>query len=171
MRNIYRSTECVGVYLREETTSLDRAIDLFQTLHENSRIPISTSNTPADTRDSLLRISDEVCYRLHDFYRQSWFTRIWVVQDAANLTVDPVVLCGSFNLSWSAVVRVAGLLRDTALTSATQGGSPILNSCLIQQCRDKQMSFVLLLMSSFHFESTDPRDTVFALYGIIPFGR
>jgi hypothetical protein len=167
MCDIYRSAENVVVYLGEETQGLGKAMELFQILHEKSGEPISSTNTAGMIRDSLPRSSEEVWYRLHDFFNRPWFSRMWVIQEVAVASVDPIVLCGPFTLSWSAIAKVARFLRDTALTAAIQARSPSGNTIMIQQFKEMPQSLGLLLKTSFHFESIDPRDMVFALYGIV----
>lgn len=167
MCDIYRSADNVIVYIGEDTEGLGRAMELFQKLHEKSQDPMSNTNTAGMIRDSLPRSSEEVWYRLHDFFNRPWFSRIWVIQEVAVASVDPVVLCGSFTLSWSAVAKVARFLRETALTAAMQPRSPSGNAIMIQQFKEMPQSLGLLLTTSFHFESSDPRDMVFAFYGIV----
>ena len=167
MCDIYRSAENVVIDLGEETEGLDRAMDIFQILHKKSQEPITSDNTASIIRNSLPKPFEEVWCRLHDFFNRPWFSRMWVVQEVAVSSVDPVVLCGSFTLSWSAVAKVARLLRETALTTSTMARSRSGNALMIEQFRGRPQSLGLLLMTSFHFESTDPRDMVFAFYGIV----
>ncbi|KAG0646881.1 Heterokaryon incompatibility protein [Hyphodiscus hymeniophilus] len=167
MCDIYRLAENVVIHLGEESEGLDRAMGLFHTLHEKSAEPLSDSNTAGMVRSSLSRSSDEVWFRIHDFFNRPWFSRMWVIQEVAVSSVDPVVLCGSHTLSWSAIAKVSRFLRETALTASTIARSRNGNALMIQQFKERPQSLGLLLMTTFQFEATDPRDMIFAFYGIV----
>ena len=167
MCDIYRSAEKVIVYLGEKSDGLDRAMTLFHTLHEKSKEPITNMNTASMIRESLPPSSEEVWYRLHDFFNRPWFSRIWVIQEVAVAASDPVVLCGNLELSWETIARVVNFLRETALTAAVQARSNCGNVIMIQQFKEMPQSLGFLMTLSIHFEATDPRDMIFALFGIL----
>jgi hypothetical protein len=167
MRDIYRSAAQVVVYLGEETEGLGRAMDLFSTLDEKAKEPISNNNTPSLIRHRLPKSHEEVWDHLADFFNRPWFSRIWVVQEVACSSDDPIILCGSSILRWSSIARVAKFMVETALTQATRTWSRSGNALMIQQYKNYPPFIELLLKTSFNFESTDPRDMVFALYGLV----
>jgi hypothetical protein len=167
MQDIYHYATQVVVYLGEDAEGLDRAMDLFKTMDEKAKEPISNNNTPSLIRQSLPDSHQEIWYRIQDFFNRTWFSRVWIVQEVASSTHDPIVLCGPFVLQWSAVTRVARFMIETALTRATGRWSFTSNVLMIDQYRDLKPWLGFLLQTSFHFESTDPRDMVFALHGLV----
>jgi hypothetical protein len=167
MQDIYRSATQVVVYLGEDTEGLDRAMDLFKAMDEKAKEPLSNNNRPSLIRGSLPKSHEEIWDRIHDFFKRPWFSRIWIVQEVASSTHDPIVLCGPFVLQWSSVARVARFMTETALALATGRRGRVGNVLMIEQHRDFKPWLGFLLQSSFHFESTDPRDMVFALHGLV----
>lgn len=113
-----------------------------------------------------------------------WFRRLWVVQEVA-LGKDPVVVCGKHVFPWSAlklfivlkitVQRCPGL---SGVVHSAFNAFETLDECLhnaigISDARRGQsndwpkLPFIFSLVSlNFNFDSTDPRDRIYALLGL-----
>lgn len=114
--------------------------------------------------------------------RRPWFSRIWVVQEVT-LGRNPVFICGNRGIPWdilllvcttmdacgefhSAMERKIGaheFAHDPGLSAARIKRMGIARS-LKQSRRSAMLSKMLLSM--YIFDSTDPRDKIFALLGI-----
>lgn len=116
--------------------------------------------------------------------RRPWFHRLWIVQEIA-LGNDPVVVCGKHTFPWCALTifiefaymlqrfpaftRVPSSTRDAFTTTVRS----LPNALGISQARRGQMNewlkipFLYSLFSlSRDFNSTDPRDRIYALLGL-----
>lgn len=167
MRDIYRSAENVVVYLGEESDGLSRAMKLFEELNSKAEEDGGEIERASLIRGELPSPYEEVWYRLHDFFNRPWFSRIWVVQEIVMASEDPEVICGSFTLRWSSVVRVAKFLHETAVVGSTIKQSMSLNAARMESFKSWPVLLVDLLHQTLRFESSEPRDKLFALYGIV----
>lgn len=124
------------------------------------------------------------------FLQRTWFSRIWVVQEAF-LPGDIVVICGSDVVKWTEITACAQILRETGLgnlltellieTVDDVEGTVYVNNTLnnqsvFQSMRERatlekvEMGRVLdlekLLYYSRFFDATNPKDKIYAIHGI-----
>ncbi|KAL4821935.1 heterokaryon incompatibility protein-domain-containing protein [Aspergillus spinulosporus] len=127
--------------------------------------------------------------------RRPWFTRMWIAQELAVASEDPLVVCGMKAVSWSTLVKAwkvisrelfteIGMVRpipradgDTAERQAPDTGDDlevlamlkidVLNELREAVQRDGGQPLRKLLWISRTSQSTDPRDRVFALLGLM----
>lgn len=107
------------------------------------------------------------CFILNNFLRRPYFFRVWMIQEIA-LSPNPAILCGEKEFPWSV------LQSDTALKSLphhlTIGSEErLVSPLLLLGKRRLRYSTELpdLLRLGRHCQSTDPRDRVFALLGLV----
>lgn len=112
-------------------------------------------------------------------YSRPWFQRLWVVQEAA-LSSNCVCVCGSYDISWLDVARVAVWLKVKIPQShgtARLDCPGIDNAVVIWQYSERDygiygpgkpqyFSLGNLLANSRHFAATNPRDKVYGLLGL-----
>ncbi len=167
MCDIYGSAENVVIYLGEESPGLGAAMGLLDELHELALKYSTSPANPSQLRGYLPKPYDQAWYRLHDLFNRPWFSRIWVVQEIALSSGDADVICGQYSLRWSRMARVALTMYQAALASSTTGSSSYSNIAKMESCKTYGYQFLSLLQSTRLFASTDPRDMLFALYGIV----
>lgn len=169
MRDIYKSAENVVIYLGEYCNGLDRAMDLFNRLDKEAIVweADKKAENSRDIRDRFPAVYDEVWYRFHNLFNRPWFSRIWIIQEVVMASGDPDVLCGPFKLSWSTVVRVSNFFQYVGFSGATIRKSRTSHVGLVENIRQGPRSLWTLLWYSSSFASTEPRDRVFALYGLV----
>jgi hypothetical protein len=179
MRDIYHSASNVVIYLGETSPGLDRAMRLFRSLESSAAEwtpppddDVSRDNNTHGTRSSEIRSRfpppyDEVWYRFHDFFNRAWFSRIWIVQEVVVASGDPDVICGEYALSWSSVAAVAEFVLYTGLSGSTTRKSKSSLVGLMQDLKGNPRALRYLLSMSTPFASSEPRDKVFALYGLV----
>jgi hypothetical protein len=173
MRDIYRRAKAVMVYLGEASQTGGEGIELLKEFDRVSRVivhPLSPqlwdlveSANNSSKMDSFLT-----------FFNQPWFLRLWVLQEIAVSTLcDPVVIYGQYQLPWSLVIRVANFFQTCIRSNYTVGenGNLIHQACIMDDCRNMTESnapvtIIQLLHMSYEFKTTDPRDKLFALFGL-----
>jgi hypothetical protein len=173
MRDIYHSAENVVVYLGEDCEGLDRAMDLFHRMEGEA----AKWTGQLDADDQLERASkvrwrfppsyEEVWYRFHDLFDRPWFSRIWVIQEVVMASGDPDVICGSYTLRWSSVASVAEFFLHTGLSGSTTKQSQSSLVSLMENFKMSPRSLWGMLWLTAPFASSEPRDKVFALYGMV----
>ncbi|TFB01162.1 hypothetical protein CCMA1212_006981 [Trichoderma ghanense] len=151
---IYERSERVIVWLGPES--------------EDSSNPTIT-DTPYCTRyvdmsASSLASVGQLCSR-------PWFARIWCIQEFI-LGPHAVFQCGQYEMSWEDILAFSKLFEDLLSNASMIVDIPTvdgLNTDLkIGQHHDKT---VLALLRGFKgWQSSDPRDFIFALYGLVPDG-
>ena len=116
-----------------------------------------------------------------------WLRRSWVIQEVV-LSRDLLVFCGSHEILFTELGRVANLIkmRDSILKRRTSLQFVPLDSiavpvetnlCDLVKYREAyledkpetlaQFSFMRLLIDTWTFHATDPRDKIYSLYGLL----
>lgn len=98
-----------------------------------------------------------------------WFQRIWVVQEVAVSSQDPLVLHGTHIYSWERLAWASSWLRRVGFNRVDFVSQRILSIDLIANLRRSRVRWklpALLVATSLKFDATDPRDKVFSLLGL-----
>uniref|UniRef100_A0A0B7KHY6 Heterokaryon incompatibility domain-containing protein n=1 Tax=Bionectria ochroleuca TaxID=29856 RepID=A0A0B7KHY6_BIOOC len=107
---------------------------------------------------------DEPLYRtrlrqqVEELCGRPYFSRIWVVQELV-FAADKTVICGSTTWDWEMFDTMAGSLPDTTRI-------PWIRYCSDRKYREG-LDLFQLLCSTLNCKSSDPRDRVFALLGLV----
>lgn len=90
------------------------------------------------------------------------------MQEVAVATQDPILICGEHTLLWSTVGKVALFFHQTGLTWNRPLKDRSYHAVVMSLCRDPNNRFPIsnLLRMARKFQATDPRDKLFALYGL-----
>jgi hypothetical protein len=123
MRQIYKSASRVAIYVGEETEGTQEALQLLGLMNEMSE---ELSPNPAEPaclsfaeREALPKLAHE-WNNFQDFFDRAWFKRLWVLQEVAVATAEPVVICGQYHIPWRVIARVSGFFYSTGLVRATR---------------------------------------------------
>lgn len=185
MGSIYSLASSVKIWLGEASEDSDLAMDFVEELrifllrppwraYESSRLWDKPSTTPGSPNWTALK----------HLMERSWFSRIWVVQEVA-LAKSAEVMCGEKTLTWetfSGAIEEAdqeelgGLMlsgeeeKDTLTTSIIPRGWGCVRNII--GARNTVLKKKLLTMAEtadifIPHQSTDPRDKIFALLGIV----
>ncbi|KAI1082001.1 heterokaryon incompatibility protein-domain-containing protein [Whalleya microplaca] len=106
---------------------------------------------------------------LRRLFLQSWFTRVWIIQEVVLSQEDPVIFCGPFKYPWNRLAWAAswmrrnGYLRLPHIPNELQNVDVIAN---IRRCPDNWQLDALLVATSVKCHATDQRDKVYALLGL-----
>jgi heterokaryon incompatibility protein (HET) len=174
MRTIFRSADAVLLYVGEATEEDMDGLQLLMHLNDISEKIQPDITQPAvldlgSPEESSLPEPESVIWdHFQNFFRRVWFSRIWVLQEAAMATEDPVVLCGKIVIPWSTVARVAQFYHKTGIVLGRPVKDWSYHAIVMDTCRESKngQPIARLLKLAQKFESTDPSDKIFALYGV-----
>lgn len=104
---------------------------------------------------------------LNNFLRRPYFFRVWIIQEIA-LSPNPVIMCGEKEFPWS-VLQSDTVLQSLHKTLGIESEERVVSPLLSLGKRRLRSSAELpdLLQLGRHCKSTDPRDRVFALLGLV----
>ncbi|KAK8121279.1 heterokaryon incompatibility protein (HET) domain-containing protein [Apiospora kogelbergensis] len=98
-----------------------------------------------------------------------WFTRIWVIQEVAISSQDPIILLGQYSYPWSRLGWVASWMRRCGYFRLEAVPQVMRNVDEISNIRRSQVPWpldALVTTTSVKFHATDQRDKVYALLGL-----
>ncbi|KAK4446452.1 hypothetical protein QBC34DRAFT_440949 [Podospora aff. communis PSN243] len=107
------------------------------------------------------------------FLDQPWFRRRWIIQEVV-LAKDVVVYCGSWSIPWTTLETSMQELFSHRMESFTE--KQLTNMQTVSRMRDrkvnnpKRLGPLDVLLRFAHFDCADPRDRIYALYGIFQQG-
>lgn len=192
MRDIYSSAERVIIWLGEADEDSDQAFDTLPLIakESTSRQPEKNSNNDQShdqSRLAALRKCSSFFFSLAA--RRTWFTRTWILQELAMARDDPLVVCGTKSAPWSTLMSVweaiaSEFFAETGLMPPDSGGTapsttdtnvftrPKMKMDVLDELRRTArqqggMSLRQLLMISRTSVSTDPRDRIYGLLGMM----
>lgn len=181
MRDIYRTSERTIVWLGPDVSSLLKGVELLErlSLRYNQDLKVDGSRkrrryTKDEYRLMDLPLPEESSWAaLRYIFSRAWFTRSWVIQEAALSSISPHVICGSYELSWESI-KLSGTwilsmcYRLTPL-SLDETTLPALRSLkLFNELANVGLPWDLttLLNKSIRFKASNPRDRIYSLIGL-----
>ncbi|KAH7064195.1 heterokaryon incompatibility protein-domain-containing protein [Paraphoma chrysanthemicola] len=207
MRDIYLRASAVIVWLgpnQEETEAAWETIQRISRDYEHvldkqdekvdwySRMEMPDLDAPqlssARSEDSpkMTSLYDvKVCSEVARLLRHPWFTRSWVVQEAA-CARHLFIRCGVFSMAWKTLRTLCCFLRDRRGPSVLEDSWQDANSMVLLQDTLRvdledywldddtydpehirfHTSLYELLPATRHLQATDPRDKIFAFLGL-----
>jgi len=100
------------------------------------------------------------------FYSNTWFTRIWIVQEVA--FAPAIMHIGAHEVSWITVAAAAKWLLAKSYTHVVKDASKYRQAWLIYYLHLIKPALPLVRLLSFlKSNATDPRDKIFALLGFL----
>lgn len=109
---------------------------------------------------------------VRQFFARPWFTRIWCVQEIV-LARDSIVLIGQSSVSWSTIGVAAAWLYEQEIASDFDLPSlvrdiPSYNAyCMFDTSDTGELTLIKTLLKYRDFNSTDPKDKVYGLLGLV----
>ena len=166
MQQIYTSATRVLVWLGEQNA--ERVRIAFDLVHKISRLAANEVNDAVIIPGS----GDKRWQALSDLFGSSWFWRLWVIQEITSAP-SGLVMWGDYEISWLKVGLTAAWLRATGYEvfhKAPMVG--VFNAYLMHGISEETRRgwepslFRGLLTLTRQFQSTDPRDRVYAILGL-----
>ncbi|KAE9963957.1 hypothetical protein EG328_010897 [Venturia inaequalis] len=164
MGNIYHQSSKAIVWLGTETPGTK---EVFAFLRALATVSISNSIDVDDVAATILGAAQDSHVFLESFLGRPWFQRRWILQEAAKAR-SVTVRCGRERIAWRWLVDAFAVL-------SLQSHSPLQADISRRAWRaldtvrtiQSPGSFMLdLLWEVDHAECSDPRDRLFALYGL-----
>jgi hypothetical protein len=171
MKNIYSGAKNVRIYLGESNSMTDSLIKMAIAVDDDTSIRSWMQSGVLQTK------------HLRHIFSFSWWTRVWVLQEAT-LASFPVVHCGPSRIPFWQLVRFAVLARDaiivgsladfTDLSSGQERGDQSLWFQTLDrvvwaydQLRDQNLSADYLLNVSSYFDATLYHDRIYGLLSLM----
>lgn len=168
MRTTYELASQTIIWLGKASDDSDLAMDLIADIHRVGPQDYKASLEDAKSWEALKML-----------YRRPWWSRIWVLQETAVGPQDPTVGVGHKWLPWVALESARQFVNEQiktynineAISKMVIGVVKTTSVAVHNIRRDHSPSLPLsnlesLLRRTMTFQSTDPRDKVFALLGI-----
>lgn len=179
MAEIYSKAEDVLIWLGKEYNASSMAMDFIPTILDLEHSDVLISKEPKQWT------------ALADLMKREWFSRRWVVQELV-LAKNRYLYCGDKSLNWSdferAISFFASRFEDISAT-VTNPAEPRRNGKMLVDIRALGANAIVDIMNKYFrwsedgslkrassleslvaclpmFESTDPRDTIYALLSI-----
>ena len=185
MGEIYANADSVIIWLGKSTKLSDGIFDRVNTLDEphlpnrpdhvegqtaeaylQQDIDNSFSTSPDANEDGLVK--DLLKLGFDDLLQNAWFSRIWVLQEAA-LARDLFVQAGSRRVPWKRFMACVRSLHDTTGSQAENARRVYDIEMLRQQKLSEELEDGDLLMMVEAFrgrQATDFRDKIYGLFGL-----
>ncbi len=169
MYNIYRSAREVHVWLGPESEDSKEALSLVPRIQNDDSLNAITRTRRLDKMDPQVR------EKLFAFFRlmgRPWFSRVWVVQEVAARSGQRVfVHCGSQSVSWWEFRNATSCINDNLYMFQFFSPKALRRIVAFHVACDSlshqnARRLLALLIRHRDFDSTDPRDKIFALCGL-----
>ena len=187
MRDIYTKAWTPVIWIGEQEEGSEDALNLIITLAKDYSSREGVTQLTKDLHQSADRFGKGSWRALNQIVCRPYWRRLWILQEAALGRSTTPVLCGPRTLAWTQFARAFSILGQTdevintyivnELSEASLSFDlaiwPNLETvCEIQQLQDRQLkgertSLYRLLNLTRTVSSTDPRDKVYGLLGLM----
>jgi hypothetical protein len=159
MGSIYPSAIRVVVWLgtadpdhtKRSLAVVDRVGGACEQYARNSKVVSNNEKIGSRFDPSIEEFTPAVCASLVELFGRPWFLRIWCVQEI-RLARNAIVLCGEYAVSWEPLAALLGPIHS--------GPADIMY-------RNQRDNLLWTLHSGCEFKSTDPKDKVYGLLGLV----
>ncbi|KAK4464742.1 heterokaryon incompatibility protein-domain-containing protein [Cladorrhinum samala] len=161
MPDIYSRARRVLIYLGEP---LDDEHEGLKRL-DNVRATAGRFPTEEDDRNSGTRVRESISRAMLSLFRRRYFSRVWILQEVA-LAREGVVVCGRYEASWEHLRDNATSMASSFVQEWRSFPLPRVVTLAPRKFRDSS-SLLDLLDNARDSHATDPRDKIFAVFGMI----
>ena len=154
MGSIYSNSACAFIWLGPGDENSDGPLSLIDTLE----------NLPKDMASPF---DDQACAKLEALLSRPWHNRTWTFQEPIRAP-ERMIACGSGIRDWNTIVRAlrgAMYFRCRQETLASISLFLTIDTSISQKAEDLRLSD--LLFRTCGRNASDPRDKVYALYGLV----
>jgi hypothetical protein len=173
MKDIYARAYHVVIWLGEETKRDKAAFDLlhqFETSFKKRGYFDYVLSDPSNQTDGFPGMADPAWIALAMLFQRAYFRRIWVIQEIL-MSRDASFFCGSLSASSDLVVDVARSLHkggNIGLANTEDSAPGIYSIDMMRDLKSREKRDLLeILIMTRNFLSTDARDKIFGLLGIV----
>ncbi|KAI0547938.1 heterokaryon incompatibility protein-domain-containing protein [Xylaria curta] len=175
MEAIYRKASMTLVWLGRDDGTTKDAMNMIEKIDRWRHVGHPENPDPGDDLRSAQKGEDAFPVDIDwgaiaSLFSAAWFTRFWIIQEVA-LSKHTHVFRGKYEMCWAYLGKTAHfIVHNTVFTEELfkTGMSGIYNAVIIARMSAGTADPLILLELSYDFEATDPRDRVFAMYGVLP---
>lgn len=170
MGDIYRQAKKVIIWLGEADESIPQTLAFFRVLGSLNRDDSDEYNEPLVNESVVNKalvdmFGHDFVTPVEQFLQRPWFERRFVIQEAA-LSHHTIVCCGSAKLAWGWLSDALEVLRkacERGFKLNRRALQAVYTICTIRENDGR----ILDLIGRFHnAQCSDPKDRIFALYGL-----
>ena len=182
MSRIYRSATRVLIWLGEADNPSRDPFEFQEDLFREAkaaRLAVQGTADDMGSHDCIEQViyggwspmmGSPVAVAFRDLFEKLWFTRSWIVQEAA-LATDAIVCCGSYHTPFTRFDRAVSVMKRMGWPTPT-------SMSLVQLVRSQKstieapyrLSLANLLYLSYKLEAKLPHDKIYALLGLVADG-
>ncbi|KAK2752917.1 hypothetical protein CKAH01_06158 [Colletotrichum kahawae] len=180
MGQVYRGAIRTLIWLGPDSSDCYGAWELLDSIHrifrqqnptatEPNDIPVRMYRPSAHEASSLPAWDDFRWSHLKNLLGRRWFSRIWIVQEVALSTQDPIFLHGERYFPWSHFGWAEAWLRRNGYMRLAQVPEQLRNIDTMASLQRAQMLWpldALVSITQVKSNATDQRDKVYALMGL-----
>lgn len=156
MPKIYSNAHHVVIYVGEESDQSDEVMDL---LNRFGVVPHPIFYKPRYPPEAKTYAEN-----IESFLSRSWFSRVWILQEVG-MAQRALLVCGSKSIPWERII-ISGLNRPRDNPLDYRGLCPPVLSLSLNGQQPIQKMY-RLLSDARKCSATDPRDKVYAVYGLL----
>lgn len=187
MRDIYATAKEVIIYLGEAPHDATEVLPLLcdiADLHvrievskdeDHERLHLATDSVLKE--EKLPSLQSLSWTQVLDFFKSTWFTRVWVIQEAVVAETEPTALYGEHIIPWQTISHAAVYLKNSQLVfraGLSDYKTHFRHAAQIAWMRSmwhhdrsaKWLRMLSLLACTESFQATNPHDKVFAILGL-----
>ena len=174
MGSVYSASACAFIWLGPGNEGSDRAVTLIDSLQQillehvpdihAMRMGFDKIKLPEDI---VLPSDDKAWADLEALFSRPWFSRSWTFQEPLRAPAR-LIACGSKILGWDTFLNALLLLDTLRCRDETVARSiPLfeVQACIDKKPEDLRLSYLMYI--TWAREASDPRDKVYALYGLV----
>lgn len=184
MAEIYKKSKCTVVWLGPQSGPCGLGFRLAERIFEqaqdeeysgwhplfSSRMPSKGILTAEDI--SLMGLPDPSepdWQQLKDILELQWFTRMWVIQEVTLSRKQPIVVYGGQFRSWQSLLFAGAFFGQNPFPNVFDSDDrnfACQRMLFMLRSSNHQWNLPALLLATKRFQSTDPRDKLFALISL-----
>ncbi|GCB18024.1 heterokaryon incompatibility protein 6, OR allele [Aspergillus awamori] len=175
MRDIYQGSTLTIIWLGDGDERVESLFDLARKFHDESYTGSLAQENVVRLREFIHNEdrSHSLEFLATDILRRPWWTRAWVLQEAV-VSAELLVKCGNHEIAWESlwwltITEYKGThLRFPVRVSAGEL-EKLLNIQIMRDAtkRGHEISLTQLVAWNRRQQSTDPRDKIFSLLGLV----
>lgn len=172
---IYKRAATTLVWLGKDSGIARKAMEMINKIAEWRQVRLPEASHPLqygrfwDEKTTDPFPLDTDWDAISSLFSATWFTRFWIIQEVV-LSKHVHVFLGKYEMCWKHLILAAHYIAHNSPSSHTfnsSGMAGVGNATTIGRMQADNLNPLVLLRLSPEFGATEPRDRVFALYGLL----
>ncbi len=173
MGSVYSNSACAFIWLGPGDEDSDRALSLIDSLQQillehvprrdAEEIGLGNVDLP---EDMILTSEDQARVEFGAFFSRPWFHRSWTFQEPVRAP-ERMIACGSKIRGWNTLVHALFVFLHLKRRHRPISVTPFLTIQVAIDNKPEDLRLSDLIITNGKREASDPRDKVYALYGLV----